>query len=718
MKQLVQKLRDGSMHVLDVPAPQLRAGFVLVENHFSLISAGTEGSTVSTARKSLIGKARARPEQLKQVLQTLQQQGVTQTYRAVTKRLDAYSPLGYSSAGVVIGVGAGVRGVSVGDRVACAGAGYANHAEIVSVPANLCVSLVPDADLAGAAYNTLGAIALQGVRQAGLQVGETGVVIGLGLLGQLACHLLRASGVRCVGIDISQDAVATAAARCADYAFLAGDATLPDAISRVTGGVMADAVIITAASSSTEPINLAGRLLRKRGTVVVVGDVPTGFNREPDYYRKELQLKMSCSYGPGRYDIRYEERGFDYPAGYVRWTENRNMQAFQDLLSRGRLDLRYMTTHRFSLDRASEAYDIILRRREPFLGMLLEYPAGRARPDEIVRLRQAQVPLKEALGVGFVGAGSYAMSHLLPNLPRDRSVRLTGVCTASGTSSRTVAEKFGFAFAAANPADVISHPETGAVFIASRHDSHGPLVIETLRAGKQVFVEKPLCLTESELADILAAWRSNPVAIMVGFNRRFAPLVIDMKAFLRDVPMAMMYRVNAGAINGESWVQDPVLGGGRIIGEACHFIDLMMHLCGASPRRVYASGMRDENGLEDTVVINVEFTNGSVGSVCYFSNGSKAVRKEYLEVFQSGRVARLDDFKTLELVSGSKTSTRKLLSQDKGQADMTRQVVRAFSSGEGSPIPLEQIVACTRATIGALESLRSGASVAVDGSLT
>ena len=435
MKQIVQRLGDGTMEVLDVAMPALGAGTVLVQNHFSLISAGTEGGTVTSARKSLLGKAKERPEQVKQVLDSLKQQGVVQTYRAVSKKLDSYSPLGYSSAGVVLDVGADVKNVSIGDRVACAGAGYASHAEVVSVPENLCVVLPPDADLSRAAYNTLGAIALQGVRQADLRVGESCVVIGLGLLGQLTCLLLQASGVRPIGLDISSGAVATARAHCCDVAFEMSDPTLVDSISRLTNGINADAAIITAATHSTEPVNLAGRLLRKKGTVVVVGAVPTGFDREPDYYRKELSLKMSCSYGPGRYDLGYEEKGLDYPAGYVRWTENRNMQAFQDLMHSGTINLDYMTTHRYSIGESAAAYDLILQKTEDYLGILIEYDESKKHARQRIDLDgKARKPQGDSHGIGFIGAGSYAMSHLLPNLPRDGSVTLTSVMTSSGTS--------------------------------------------------------------------------------------------------------------------------------------------------------------------------------------------------------------------------------------------------------------------------------------------
>jgi polar amino acid transport system substrate-binding protein len=454
--------------------------------------------------------------------------------------------------------------------------GYAVHAEVVTVPENLCVKLPSCADLARAAYNTLGAIALQGVRQADLRLGETCVVIGLGLLGQLTCLILKASGIKVIGLDINPEAVATARRHCTDTAYEITDPTIPDTVHQATGGINADAVIITAATHSTQPINLAGSLLRKRGTVVVVGDVPTGFEREPDYYRKELSLKMSCSYGPGRYDLGYEEKGMDYPPGYVRWTEKRNMQAFQELVHSGAVDLDYMTTHRFPIDEAPAAYDLILNKSEAYLGIIIEYDASKSHHRERVSLQTPDRKSQSgATGIGFIGAGSYAMSYLLPNLPRDGSVTLTGVMTSSGTSSRSVAEKFGFAFSAASPQDVINDDATGTVFIVTRHDSHAGYVQEALRAGKNVFVEKPLCLTADELERVVGAWQQRQPLLMVGFNRRFSPLSRQIKATLGDGPMSMLYRVNAGSIPKDSWIQDIDMGGGRIIGEACHFIDTM-----------------------------------------------------------------------------------------------------------------------------------------------
>ena len=716
MKQLVQQLRDGKMEVKDVAMPGCPDGFVLVQNYYSLISAGTEGSTVVAARKSLVGKAKERPDQVKQVISTLKQQGIRQTYRAVSKKLDSYSSLGYSCSGVVIDVGAGVRDISVGDKVACAGAGYAVHAEFVSVPQNLCTRLGKTAQLANASYNTLGAIAMQGVRQAGVQIGESCAVIGLGLLGQLTCLMLKASGIKVIGLDVDDAAVKTALDRCADFAYNTSDDLPLDAINRATGGIGCDAVIITAATRSLAPINQAGQILRKRGTVVVVGDVPTGFNRNPDYYQKELSLKMSCSYGPGRYDPDYEEKGQDYPAGYVRWTENRNMAAFQHLVHSGTIDIDYMTTHEFAIDDALQAYDLIVNRSESFLGILIRYDSEKphtSHPVNVVGDRAVRGIASQ--GIGFIGAGSYAMSYLLPNIPKDDSIQLTGVVTSSGNSSRSVAEKFGFQYAAASAQDIFGDEKTNTVFITTRHDSHAKYVIGGLQAGKNIFVEKPLCVSQSELDQISEVWNAESTNLMVGYNRRFSPFAERVKDLVADRPVSIIYRVNAGSIPKESWVQDPEFGGGRIIGEVCHFIDFIIFVTGSLPSLVYATKMASPHGLRDTVSISIDFDNGSIGTICYFANGSKAVPKEHIEVFCDGSTAQITDFRELQISGGSnKRLRKKLLSQDKGQRHMIREYLARTRDGGPALIRPNEIIASSLVTFAAERSLDLRESVQID----
>lgn len=703
MEQLTQKLGSGEMVIQELPMPQLSNGMVLVKNHFSLISAGTEGSTVKAARKSLIGKAKERPQQVKQVLDVLKKQGFVQTYRAVMKKLDAYSPLGYSSAGEVIDVADGVTEFKVGDKVACAGAGYANHAEVVSVPVNLCVKLPADADLSLACYNTLGAIALQGVRQADLRLGETCAVIGLGLIGQLACLELRASGVKVIGIDVSGDAVALAAKCCADKAIKRDTPGIVEQIINYTGGLGVDCVIIAAATSSLDPVNFAGSICRRKGRVVVLGAVPTGFDRDPDYYKKELELKMSCSYGPGRYDLNYEEKGIDYPAAYVRWTEKRNMQAFQDLIYTGRIDLAYLTTHRFKFEDAPKAYDIVLNHTEPFKGIVLEYDTNKTHVREAMQINEP-APVKD-VNIAFIGAGSYAQSNLLPNLPND--IGRISVMTNSGTTAKRVTEKYHFEKCVSSAEEILSDESINTVFIATRHDSHAEYVTRALEAGKNVYVEKPLCLTLDELVTIEDLCNKNGKSVMIGFNRRFSPAAQTLKkAAGTGNAMSMIYRVNAGSIPSSSWIQDKTVGGGRIVGEVCHFIDLMTFMCSSLPVKVMASALPDPDGNNDTVNIIVEFENGSTGVVAYYANGSKSLTKEYFEVYSAGTTGIIHDFKEAE-VYGRKVSKSKTSTQDKGQPAMMSHFFESLKSGK-APIPMNEIFAVTKATFAVLKSLQEG----------
>ena len=701
MEQLTQKLGSGEMVIQELPMPQLTSGMVLVKNHYSLISAGTEGSTVKAARKSLIGKAKERPQQVKQVLEKLKQQGIVQTYRAVMKKLDAYSPLGYSSAGEVIAVADDVTEFKVGDKVACAGAGYANHAEIVSVPVNLCVKLSPDADLSKACYNTLGAIAMQGVRQADLRLGESCAVIGLGLIGQLACLELKASGVNVVGIDVSQAAVDNAK-NCTDIAIVRNDPAIKDRILDFTDGQGVDAVIIAAATNSLDPVNFAGAISRKKGRIVVLGAVPTGFDREPDFYKKELELKMSCSYGPGRYDLNYEEKGLDYPLPYVRWTEKRNMQAFQKLLESGRINLSYLTTHEFKFEDAPQAYNLVLTHSEPFLGIVLKYDIDKKH--DVKTITTGSFSPESNVNVAFIGAGSYAQGNLLPNLPPVNAVGRVAIMTNSGTTSKRVAEKFKFAKCTSDINEILGDDKINTVFVATRHDSHAKYVLEALGAGKNVYVEKPLCLTLDELVEIEDCVAESGKGVMIGFNRRFSPFAKFLKKKLGSGKMSMIYRINAGSIPASHWIQDPTVGGGRIIGEVCHFVDLMTYMCGSNPVKVTASALPDAAGLNDSVNIIVDFANGSTGVIAYYANGSKSLPKEYFEAYHAGVTGIIQDYRRAE-VYGRKVESMKKANQGKGQPEMMRVFFDSLADGS-LPIPMDQIFSVTKATFAVIESIR------------
>jgi predicted dehydrogenase len=482
-------------------------------------------------------------------------------------------------------------------------------------------------------------------------------------------------------------------------------AGVEEQIQTATNGYGADAVIIAAATSSLDPINFAGAIARKKGTVVVLGAVPTGFARDPFWYRKELELKMACSYGPGRYDLNYEEKGIDYPLPYVRWTEKRNMEAFQNLIATNRINIDYLTTHEFEFEDAKSAFDLVVSKAEPFTGIALKYDT-----DKVITKAKISTSEIEKLGqinISFIGAGSYAQGNLLPNIPETAEVGRVGVLTNTGTTSKRVAEKFNFQFCATEEADVLND-KTNTVFVATRHDSHGPYVLKSLEANKNVFVEKPLCLLESELEAIIEAQSKANKAVMVGFNRRFSPLTTKLKKAIGDHPMTMIYRINAGAIPGDNWIQDLEIGGGRVLGEVCHFIDYLTYLNGSLPTKVSATALPDANQLNDTLNILIQFENGSSGVVGYYANGSKSMTKEYVEVFSAGMSATLDDFKKLTIFGKGKPSKDKLFNQNKGQKEMVAAFVNGLLENGKAPISFEEVVAVTKASFKVLESIKRG----------
>lgn len=699
MEQLVSSTSVGSgkVSIEEVPMPQLGKGMVLVENHYSIISAGTEGNNVKTNTKSLLQRAKESPTK---IFQMVKKGGFLKTYNTVMKKLSGYAATGYSSAGVVIDVAEDVHDFKVGDKVACAGANYANHAEVVAIPVNLCVKLDKDADLSLACYNTLGAIALQGVRQCDVRLGETVGVIGLGLIGQIACMELQASGVKVVGIDVAPASVAKAN-HCTDLAIERNQAGIEQRILDYTNGIGVDAVLITAGTSSLDPINFAGTIAKKKGRVVVLGAVPTGFDRA-DYYAKELELRMSCSYGPGRYDLNYEEKGIDYPVGYVRWTEKRNMEAFQYLVQTGKVDIGRLTTHRFKLEDAPKAFDIIMNKTEPYLGMLLEYDTTKEHKRGSIVVNE-QVNLSK-INVGFIGAGYYAHEQLLSNLPPEDEVGRICVMTRSGTTGKSVAHQYHFKECTSDINDILENKDINTVFIATRHDTHAKYILDSIKAGKNVYTEKPLCLTVEEMEDIRNACEEKKKGVMIGFNRRFAPSIQAIKKVIGSGRMSMMYRVNAGYIPSSSWAQDMAVGGGRIIGEVCHFVDLMSFVCGSKPYKVAASALPDNENLNDTVNIIVDFENGSTGVIAYYANGSKLLPKEYFEIYSAGTTAVVNDFCKYEIYGKNKSEGGSNI-QDKGQKEMMRQFFQSLKGG-ALPIPLDEIFADTAATFAILKSLQ------------
>lgn len=710
MKQLIREPGTGRLRLGSVPAPVIRPGGLLVRTSHSVVSIGTERSQLEFGRKSLLGKARSRPDQVQQVIDTVRREGLASAYRKVKHRLNAYTPLGYSTSGTVIGVGAGVTEFSVGDRVACAGAGYANHAEVNWVPKNLVVHLPPEVSLEDAAFATIGAIALQGVRQAGASLGESVVVIGLGLLGQLTVQLLKAAGIRPIGIDLDPARVELAT-RLGALGLERG-ASVHEVVEVATGGIGADAVIITAATSSSDPVRLACELARQQGRVVIVGDVPIEVPRSPAY-EKELDIRLSRSYGPGRYDPSYEEGGHDYPVGYVRWTEGRNLGEFVRLLGEGAIELEPLITHRYEFEDAVEAYETLTGPEgRGALGVVLHYPEG-GEP-EPRRIEVASPPWRgtstEGLGVGLVGAGGFASSVLLPELSR-LGLDLRGVVTASGLTARDAAERHRFRYIAGSTDELLADPEIGLIVIATRHDEHARLAAEALRAGRAVFVEKPLALDDESLDDVMRAATSSGAPLMVGFNRRFAPATEFVRERIEGLPGArvVQIRVNAGSVPPDSWVHDPEVGGGRIIGEGCHFIDLALYLIGARAVEVSAVGLSGTDpavGLEDNVQITLRTEDGSIASILYTSKGEVRSGKERIELFVGGTMAVIDDFRRAEFWAAGRRE-RWRGRQDKGHARELEALIEGLRKGMGSPIPLAELENSSRATLRAVDALRT-----------
>jgi len=721
MKQVLQFRRSGKTAVEDVPAPLTPREGALVRNAWSLISPGTERMVVAAGGANLINTARARPDLVRQVIDKGRRDGIAATVEAVRSRLDVATPLGYSCAGVVLDVGGGVPGVQPGSLVACAGAGYANHAEVVAVPRNLLVPVPDGVSLEDAAFVTVGAIALQGVRIADVRVGEVCVVIGLGLVGQLTVQLMKAAGCRVFGIDIAPDKAELARDLGADGACVRGDASLEHQVRQLTRGRGADAILITAATASNDPVELAPRLARDRAVVVAVGMVGMDLPRNA-YYEKELKVRLSRSYGPGRYDSTYEEDGVDYPIGYVRWTEQRNMEAFLQLVAEGKVRPGRLVTHRVPIAEAERAYRIITgQSAEPYLGVLLRYPTDDAAVQTRVDLKRSEPPSGAPLArgvvrLGVVGAGSFARGVLLPRLQKLRpDVHLRGVAAASGPSAQQTATRFGFAYATVDWRTVVKDPEIDAVLVATRHDLHAVVAAEALRQGRAVFLEKPMALTEDGVVELLAAWRASGRPLQVGFNRRFAPAMRALRAAFGDRrgPLVLSYRVNAGAVAPGSWVFDPVQGGGRLVGEVCHMVDTLYYVVGQPVVRVYAQPLaRSPSPTADDVLVSVAFADGSIGTIVYASGGDRSLPKERLEVFGEGRTAVLDDFVALTVhEAGRARRVARLRAQDKGHSMELAAFLDAVRRGGPSPLDPEESAHVTRVTLAAVESARTGLPV-------
>jgi predicted dehydrogenase/threonine dehydrogenase-like Zn-dependent dehydrogenase len=708
MRALLENVRSGEVTSYEVPAPELRAGGILVQTAFSAISAGTERAHREQVEKSMIGKAMARPDIVRQVIDFAKAEGIKAAYQRVQTRLDSLSPLGYSCAGTIIGVSEDVRDFRVGDRVSCGGAGYANHSEVNFIPVNLAASVPDNVGLDAASLTTIGAIAVQGLRQSQVVFGENVVVIGAGLVGVLTVQLAKAAGCRVVAIDIDAGRVRRAVDMGANLGLVSEDGHTPAAVKEFTQ-FGADVAVITAATPSTAPIELAARVLRDRGRIVVVGDVGLGVSRSAAYH-KELSVTLSRSYGPGRYDTQYEEGGVDYPIGYVRWTEKRNMEAFLGLLASGAINVAPLIARRHGVQDGAKAYSEL--KETGAYTVLIEYPAApQAQTAPSVERKAApRLVATRDLQIGCIGAGSFARNVIFPAIKNCKGVSLHSVATASGIAAESARRSFGFG-QAQNPADLLQDDQIDAVFVLSRHDSHARYVNSALSRHKPVFVEKPLAIDRKQLEEVcytvaVEKERGHSPFLMVGFNRRFAPMTTQLRQFFSDrrEPMMVHIRINAGFIPGEHWTQQKQ-DGGRIVGEVCHFVDWARSVIGSPIQSVTANALPDHSRYNrDNLVATLSFADGSLANLIYVANGDKSVPKEFFEVFCEGSVARLDDFCSLELSRNSKTQRTKAM-RDKGHKLEIQLTLDAIREGTAAPIPFDELIEVSETTLAMGESI-------------
>jgi predicted dehydrogenase/threonine dehydrogenase-like Zn-dependent dehydrogenase len=720
VKQILQSLKTGATEVTEVPVPKAGRGQLLIHTSHTLVSAGTERMLVEFGKAGWIDKARQQPEKVRMVLEKIKTNGLLTTIDAVQSKLDQPIPLGYCNVGVVVGVGTGVNGFNLGDFVASNGA----HAEIVSVPTNLCAKIPSEVSAEEAVFTVIASIALQGIRLVKPSLGECFVVTGLGLIGLITVQLLRANGCRVLGIDLDPEKTAMARRFGAETVELAKGQDPIDIVSGFSRNRGVDGVLLTLASKSSEPVSQAARMCRKRGRIVLVGVTGLQLNRS-EFYEKELSFQVSCSYGPGRYDPEYENKGYDYPVGFVRWTEQRNFEAVLDMMANGRLDVKPLISHRFAFDDAPKAYDLLTNGNEPYLGILLNY-AGNVdtRQRALVLPCSDTRQMTEAFAerhrtgevvLGMVGAGNYAGRVLIPAFHKAGACLHT-LANSGGVSGAHYARKYGFEEITTDTTALMSDDRLSTIVVATRHDSHANLVCQALQSGKHVFCEKPLALTLQELQRIRQAWeaatKSTALLLMVGFNRRFSPQIQKMKQLLKTVrePKSFIMTMNAGAIPPDHWTQDNAIGGGRIIGEACHYIDLMRYLTGSEIVSVQARRMGGRSGTgitEDKAAIILGFADGSFGTIHYYANGSAKFPKERIEVFAAGRVLQLDNFRKLTGYGWSGFKKMKLWKQDKGQAQCVRHFLDAIENGKGTPIPVGEIFEVSRVSIEVADLLRS-----------
>ena len=725
MKQILQSYKSGELWLADVPAPLCKRGGVVVRTCASFVSAGTERMLVDFAKKSLVGKALQMPDQVRKVIRKMKTEGVLATLEKVQTKLDQPIPLGYSCAGVVAEAGTQAGNFAVGDRVACGGAGFANHAEYNYVPRNLVVRLPENVSFEDASAATVGSIALQGVRQCELKLGERVAVIGLGLMGVMAVQMCKASGCSVIGFDPNPSRCALAKELGADVAV--SDNLEAEALS-FSGGRGVDAVLITAATHSNEPVTVAAEICRQKGRVVATGLVGMELPRD-QYYKKEIDFRLSCSYGPGRYDPVYEEQGIDYPFGYVRWTEQRNMEAVIQLIADGKLTPGKFITHRFDFDNALDAYQLLLGKvHEPYLGIVLRYgnadaEVPKAIPRRIETMNESpSAGVADTIGVSFIGCGNFAKSVLLPSLKKQDGRVLRGLCTASGMSCGETARKEKFAFATTDEGEVLRDDKTDLVIVTTRHDLHAAQVKSALQAGKYVFTEKPLCIREEQLDELESLCGAGEGGmfekrVMVGFNRRFSPHARMIRDYFvkRTMPLVLHYSVNAGAIPKDVWIQNPEVGGGRMVGEGCHFVDFMGYIVGAPVASVQAMCIKTDNAaavVADSISVNLSFADGSIGTLSYFAGGDTTLPKERCKIHGEGSTAVMDNFCTTTC-SGKLGKCRLKGSQEKGLKEELAATLAAVKAKQAMPITFAEIANVTRTMFAVLKALKSGTTETV-----
>lgn len=719
MRQIIQNYKTGELQLVEVPSPSIKRGFVLVKNVASLVSVGTEKYMLEMAKKSLLGKAIARPDLLKQVIAKLKTEGFIETYRAVMARLDNPVPLGYSSSGVVIDVGEGVEEFKKGDRVACSGSGYASHAEIICVPENLCVKIPNNVDFESASFVALGGIALEAIRLVNPSLGDKVAVIGLGLLGQIAVQLLKASGCHVFGIDISEEKVRMAIENGCEAGAVSGKEDIIRSAKSFTPEGF-DSVIIMAATKSNEPLEIAAEIAREKAKIIACGLVGLEIPRKI-FFEKELEFAVSRAWGAGIFDPLYTEKNFDYPYAYVRWTAKRNMEEFLYQISKGNVNVKKLITHRFNIEDALKAYEMVLKGEKPYMGVILEYPSESKEETEtkIYLSNLSLMDKKDKKGgpikpvIGFIGAGLFATGTILPILKRIKDVRLKGVATATGYKAEHVAKKFGFEYFTTDYAQILKDDEINLVFIMTRHGSHAHFIMEALKAGKNIFVEKPLCISREQLEEITEVYHSiinngNTPIFMVGFNRRFSPFAIWLKEKFRFVksPLLIHITVNAGYVSPDNWIYDPEEGGGRIIGEVCHFVDLVQFFTDSGPAEVIAKNLNSNvYKASDNVSVILKMKNGAIGSILYTASGDKRYPRERIEIYGGGAVGVIDNFKKAEFFyQGKRKEIKNWFQVDRGHKREMEILINALKEGK-NPVSFEEYV-CTTLTTIAIDSLR------------